>query len=226
MGNKKFFAKQLAMRSAIILSAERYANDLAGRVFLYVYKNNWIEVAFPSSRFLHLTGVDTNLSAIDFYQKAKSSELTADQFYFNSDHPYRIAKEKLKCLPNLSDLASKDTCILIDVKTKTVSYSFALTDLAFTVGLVEFTNRKGEVIAGMYVPRTLRTNDDSVERSTDGETVDFILERDASKIIYEKAVFCENGKYLPEALRGIVGSDLEYLFEAESVGDESTSEAE
>lgn len=55
--------KKNAIRQGIIDSAVIYSSDLAGKTFLYVYGNDFFEVSFPVDHFLHLTGVETELSA-------------------------------------------------------------------------------------------------------------------------------------------------------------------
>lgn len=79
-------------------SAVVYSNDLAGKTFLYVYGEEFFEVSFPVDHFLHLTGVETKLSAKNFYKNAKKGILTNNQFYFTGRHPYANAKKKLPCL--------------------------------------------------------------------------------------------------------------------------------
>ena len=63
--------KKNAIRQDIIDSAIIYSQNLAGKVFLYVYGDEYFEVSFPVNHFLHLTGVETRLSAKDFYKNAK-----------------------------------------------------------------------------------------------------------------------------------------------------------
>ncbi|MFR3882902.1 MAG: PBECR4 domain-containing protein [Lachnospiraceae bacterium] len=48
-----------------------YSQNLAGKTYLYVYGNEYFEVSFPIDHFLHLTGIETRLSAKDFYKDAK-----------------------------------------------------------------------------------------------------------------------------------------------------------
>ena len=48
-----------------------YSQNLAGKTYLYVYGNEYFEVSFPIDYFLHLTGIETRLSAKDFYKNAK-----------------------------------------------------------------------------------------------------------------------------------------------------------
>lgn len=84
--------KKNMIRQGIIDSAEIYSQNLAGKVFLYVYGEEYFEVSFPVDHFLHLTGVETRLSARDFYKNAKKTILTNNQFYFDARHPYANAK--------------------------------------------------------------------------------------------------------------------------------------
>ena len=68
--------KKNAIRHGIIEAAIVYSQSLAGKTFLYVYGDEYFEVSFPVDHFLHLTGVETRLSAKDFYNNAKKSILT------------------------------------------------------------------------------------------------------------------------------------------------------
>ena len=83
------------IRQEIIDAAGVYSKDLAGRNFLYVYGEEFFEVSFPADHFLHLTGVETMLSAKSFYKNAKKRTLGSKQFYFTKRHPYATAKKKL-----------------------------------------------------------------------------------------------------------------------------------
>ncbi|MBR2286775.1 MAG: hypothetical protein IJ865_00930 [Clostridia bacterium] len=69
--------KKEAIRQQIVRAAEIYSRELAGKTFLYVYGQEYFEVSFMTDRFLHLTGVQSKLSAKDFYKKARSKKLDA-----------------------------------------------------------------------------------------------------------------------------------------------------
>ena len=86
--------KKNAIRQGIIDSAAIYSQNLSGKAFLYVYGDEYFEVSFPVDHFLHLTGVETKLSAKDFYKNAKKAKLTNNQFYFDARHPYANAKKE------------------------------------------------------------------------------------------------------------------------------------
>ena len=62
--------KKNAIRQDILDAAAIYSSELTGKVFLYVYGNDFFEVSFPVDHFLHLTGVETKLSARNFYKNA------------------------------------------------------------------------------------------------------------------------------------------------------------
>ena len=68
--------KKNAIQQGITEAEIVYFQNLAGKTFLYVCGDEYFEVSFPIDHFLHLTGVETRLSAKDFYNNAKKSILT------------------------------------------------------------------------------------------------------------------------------------------------------
>ena len=138
--------KKNMIRQGIIDSAEIYSQNLAGKVFLYVYGEEYFEVSFPVDHFLHLTGVETRLSARDFYKNAKKTILTNNQFYFDARHPYANAKKKLPCLKRLPELTNDMVCILKDMETLRIIYKLSVTNLEFTLGLTENTDNNLSLI--------------------------------------------------------------------------------
>ena len=132
--------KKNAIRQGIIDSAGIYSQSLAGKTFLYVYGEEFFEVSFPIDHFLHLTGVETKLSAKDFYKNAKKAKLTSSQFYFDARHPYANVRKKLPCLKRLPELTNDMVCILKEMQTVTIIYKLSVTNLEFTLGLTENTD--------------------------------------------------------------------------------------
>ena len=157
--------KKNAIRQDIIDSAIIYSQNLAGKAFLYVYGDEYFEVSFPVNHFLHLTGVETRLSAKDFYKNDKKSILTNNQFYFDERHTYANAKKKLPCLKRLPELTNEMVCILKDMQTLTIVYKLSVTNLEFTLGLTENTDNSGKKINDFFLPMSLRVEDTSVEKS-------------------------------------------------------------
>lgn len=196
--------KKNMIRQNIIDSVAIYSQNLAGKVFLYVYGNEFFEVSFPVDHFLHLTGVETRLSAKDFYKNAKRAILTNNQFYFDTRHPYANAKKKLPCLKRLPELTNDTVCILKDMRTLTIVYKLSVTNLEFTLGLTENTDDKGNKINDFFLPMSLRVEDSSVEKSNDGEVVDFIFSRDASVSRYEALLVKDESKNIPNCIKHLI----------------------
>lgn len=196
--------KKNMIRQNIIDSAAIYSQNLAGKVFLYVYGNEFFEVSFPVDHFLHLTGVETRLSAKDFYKNAKRAILTNNQFYFDTRHPYANAKKKLPCLKRLPELTNDTVCILKDMRTLNIVYKLSVTNLEFTLGLTENTDDKGNKINDFFLPMSLRVEDSSVEKSNDGEVVDFIFSRDASVSRYETLLVKDESKNIPNCIKHLI----------------------
>ena len=196
--------KKNMIRQNIIDSAAIYSQNLAGKVFLYVYGNEFFEVSFPVDHFLHLTGVETRLSAKDFYKNAKRAILTNNQFYFDTRHPYANAKKKLPCLKRLPELTNDTVCILKDMRTLTIVYKLSVTNLEFTLGLTENTDDKGNKINDFFLPMSLRVEDSSVEKSNDEEVVDFIFSRDASVSRYETLLVKDESKNIPNCIKHLI----------------------
>ena len=186
--------KKNAIRQDIIDSAGIYSQNLAGKAFLYVYGEEFFEVSFPVDHFLHLTGVETKLSAKDFYKNAKKAKLTNSQFYFDARHPYANARKKLPCLKRLPELTNDMVCILKDMQTVTIIYKLSVTNLEFTLGLTENTDANGNKINDFFLPMSLRVEDSSVEKSKDGEIVDFIFSKDASIAKYDTLLVEDKNK--------------------------------
>ena len=200
--------KKNAIRQGIIDSAAIYSRNLAGKAFLYVYGNEYFEVSFPVDRFLHLTGVETKLSAKNFYKNAKKAKLTNSQFYFDSRHLYANAKKKLPCLKRLPELTNDMVCILKDMQTVTIIYKLSVTNLEFTLGFTENTDDKGNKINDFFLPMSLRVEDTSVEKSNDGEIVDFIFAKDASVARYDTLLVEDKNKTIPENIKHLISDEF------------------
>ena len=196
--------KKNAIRQDIIDSAAVYSSSLAGKTFLYVYGEEFFEVSFPVDHFLHLTGVESKLSAKDFYKNAKKGKITNSQFYFSGRHPYANAKKKLPCLKRLPELTNDMICILKDMQTVTIVYKLSVTNLEFTLGLTENTDSSGKKVNDLFLPMSLRVEDSSVAKSNDGEVVDFIFTKDASITKYKELLVRDERKVIPGSIRHLI----------------------
>ena len=200
--------KKNIIRQDILDAAIVYSQNLAGRSFLYVYGEEYFELYFPTNRFLHLTGVATYLSGKEFYKNAKNATLTCDQFFFNSEHPYNSARKKLPCLKRAPELTNTIVCVLKDMQTLSITYKLSVTNLEFTLGLVQQTDNNGNAMPNRFIPMTLRVEDSSVNKSGGGEVIDFIFSKDASKAIYDTLTIKDERKEIPESVRMLITKEL------------------
>lgn len=200
--------KKNEIRKDIIDAAITYSQKLAGKAFLYVYGDEFFEVLFPVNRFLHLTGVESHLSAKDFYKNAKRKTLTDNQFYFDARHPYANAKKKLPCLKRLPELTNEMICILKDMQTDTIVYKLSVSNLEFTLGLTENIDDKGKKVNKFFLPMSLRVEDSSVEKSRDGDVVDYIFSKDASKAKYDSILVEDAKKVIPNSVKHLIREEL------------------
>lgn len=192
------------IRQSIIQAAKIYSSSLSGKVFMYVFGDEYFEVMFATDRFVHLTGVATQLNAQDFYEKAKDGLLTTKQFMFSQRHPFESAKRKLPCLIKLPELTNNLVCVVRDLSTMTLTYKLGVTNLSFTLGLTPNVDFAGNKINDWYLPRTLRVKDKAIENSAFAEFVDFIFVRDASLNSYSTLAFSSENASIPLSLRGII----------------------
>lgn len=206
--------KKNEIRKDIMDAAGIYGRELAGKAFLYVYDETFFEVMFPIKHFQHLTGVETGLSAKDFYTNAKKGKLTNNQFYFSGRHPYANVKKKLPCLKRLPELTNEMVCILKDMQTVTVTYKLSVTNLEFTLGLTENIDANGKKVNDFFLPMSLRVEDSSVKKSSDGEIVDFIFSKDACVSKYDSLLVRDGSKTIPATIKHLISEEF-YDFENE-----------
>jgi hypothetical protein len=134
--------------------------------------------------------------------------LNNGQFYFSQRHPYASAKKKLPCLKRLPELTSNMVCILKDMKTETAVYKISVSNLEFTLGLTENLDDEGKKINDLYFPKSLRVEDSSVEKSSDGEIVDFIFAKDASLTKYNDLRVMDKNKNIPDCIRHLISESF------------------
>ena len=175
----------------IITSAKTYKSKLVGRTFLYVFDNKFIEVIYRTKDFLHLTGVDTNLSAEAFYKDAVKGRLRHNQIYFTARHPNDLCVQKLSQLKNISAVSNSDMVIFEDVTTSTFVYRFGLSELNFTLCLAEDINSEGIIISDKFVARSLRV-EDSFSRSRDAHEILYIFSKKNTDKLYSTINYIDN----------------------------------
>lgn len=100
------------------------------------------EVKAEANNFLHLLGVNTSLSAEDFYNKCIDKTLEVDDFDFiKKDQSEKSVKgsvrQKIKALPQMLNMFEKDLFVEKNFKKNKITCLFATADADFTIGFVE-----------------------------------------------------------------------------------------
>ncbi|MEE1047325.1 MAG: PBECR4 domain-containing protein [Clostridia bacterium] len=178
--------------SEIIEAAKMYKRNLVGKTFLYVFGDSYIEVMFKAKDFRHLTGVDTSLSAKDFYKKAQKGSLQATQIFFSSRHPYNLARKKLKHLQNISSLSMSGGFILKDITTQTETYKYGTTDLHFSICFNKECNDEGIEQGDCFIAKSLR-DEDCFSKSNDVFVVTHIYSKSNDEKKYNQELYREIG---------------------------------
>lgn len=200
--------EKIKLRQQIISAANVYKDNLAGKVFLYVYGDQYFEVAYMTRCFKHLTGVESPLRGDSFYNNAKESKLAAKQISFSKNHPLKNAKKKVACLQQLPRLTNELVCVVKDMNTLSISYKLGITNLEFTVGLTENVDLQGNLVNHWLLPRTLRINDKSLEHSSDAQFVEFIFAKKATDPLYHEVCYAEEGVAIPKTVLSLLDDSL------------------
>lgn len=201
---------RIALINKIESAARSYKNELVGKCFLYVFDNRYIEVLYKAENFRHLTGVDTNLSAKQFYTYATHRILTASQIKFNAVHPYDLCVRKIKHIEEVASMASSESFILEEIKTSTQSYRFGTTDLSFTLCMNKELDKNGNEKGTCYVVQSLR-DEDCFSKSKAVYTVSHIFSRPNDKKKYSTLLHIDSAasiNNLPEEIKSLLDDAL------------------
>lgn len=212
MSTASFETSKELIRQNILSSAEVFKQYMMGKYFLYIFEDNtFIEVFYRKSSFSHLTGVDSYLTAKDFYKKAINKVLTTGQFYFNSvTHPFHLARKKSEKLSDIHKFVEDDLIVLKDTTTDSQTYKFGLTDvdltLCFSENIDPKTNNK---IDDYYIPSSFRVGGDMFSKSSDCLTVDYIFMKQNKNQKYKTLYYGEITEIgeLPSAVLELIDVD-------------------
>ena len=195
-------------------AATNYKRYLVGKTFMFIYEKRYIEVMFTTKAFFHLTGVNSNLTAINFYKHAiLENGLKASEISFDLDHPFDFANLKTQCLKDLYKITIKDILVADNVVTATAIYKLALTELEITLCLGQDTDVNGNVISDRWIPYSFRVEEidsDKIDNLYEVTHI-FCKETNASKKQkYSNMTFGnkETLKELPNEIREMLDEEL------------------
>lgn len=176
---------------------------MVGRVFLYVFEGQFIEVTYRVKEFRHLTGVGTTLLANDFYRAALGGTLTPNQLFFNARHPADLCRRKMQHIQNLPAVVNSDLVVLETVGTQSKSYEFGFTELNFTLCLDKDFDASGNPKSNYYIVQSLRDGD-SFSRSGQQYECNYIFSKRNDKDLYDTINYSDDKismNDLPEAIK-------------------------
>lgn len=190
----------------IKLAATLYRRNLVGNSYLYVFDNRYIEVLYRAQSFRHLTGVDTSLSAMDFYRQAARGQLGASQIYFTRQHPYDLCMRKIRHICNISSLVTSESFMLEEIITSTRTYTFGTTNMDFSLCLDREYDKQGMPIGDHYLAMSLRDGD-NFGRSKNVYDITHIFCKSNSAKKYTNLCYMDKNSNLadlPEAVRALI----------------------
>lgn len=185
-------------------SALKYKEIFVGNTYMFVFNNDYVEVMFKKSSFMHLTGVASCLKADDFYNHALTERgLRPGEIFFNEDHPYDLADNKTSILIGLGDITIKDSSVVMDIETKTFSYKLGVANLEFTVCLGDDKNSQGEIHGNCKVPYSFRVEGIENSKSDKIYSVSHVLKKKTGEKKYHILTYGDIGnlKYLKDEIQ-------------------------
>lgn len=185
-------------------SALKYKEIFVGNTYMFVFNNDYVEVMFKKSSFMHLTGVASCLKADDFYNHALTERgLRPGEIFFNEDHPYDLADKKTSILIGLGDITIKDSSVVMDIETKTFSYKLGVANLEFTVCLGDDKNSQGEIHGNCKVPYSFRVEGIENSKSDKIYSVSHVLKKKTGEKKYHILTYGDIGnlKYIKDEIQ-------------------------
>lgn len=144
--------------SIIFHCATAYRNNLEGKNVLFAFGGNgkcsFFETAFPSHNFQHLTGVNSSLTASQFYNASIDRRLTIEQFSFSDNGTTPL---KLEILPNLMEIYKNARMVGDYDNARAYLYTEKIAGgVTANLGFVKDANYPE---SGFYVPNTTIKDD-------------------------------------------------------------------
>ena len=181
--------QKMMLKKDIIEASKLYKDWFVGKTFMYVFENKHIQVTYRIKDFKHLTGVASNIGSKDFYKHSIDEVLSENNIINSSRYPFNLARKKVTALLNFKRLIEVDLLMLEEITTNSTSYKFGVSDLEFTLCLINPTDKNGNVINNDYfVPQSLRV-EDSVSRSKNAYEVNFIFVKENNDSFYTKLLY-------------------------------------
>ena len=205
-------------------AAKKYKDYFIGNTYMFVYEQQYVEVIFKKTSFLHLTGVNTNLNAENFFTHALAKKgLRPQEVLFDSDHPYDLADKKTSYLADLYKITITDVVIADNITTMTFTYGIGITNLEFVICLGDDTDFAGNLISNCKVPYSFRVEEIDNDKFADLYEVTHVFKKKTGQKKYNELTFGDKTSVnnLPEEIQNKI--EMSAIVDSNS-GTESNSE--
>lgn len=130
------------VKNECIKNVRTYEENFIGYEYLIcsrAFEKGYYIIKSDKGNYLHLIGVHTELSAMEFYDKCYNNELTEDDFDFNKKGKSEKSvkgsvREKIKVLPEMLTIFQKELSAEENFKKNVNECAFATTDNTCTLG--------------------------------------------------------------------------------------------
>ncbi len=139
-------AKKKRLIEKLKNAAIYYRDYLLGKSFLVLYnENQFVEVLFKKSDFMHLTGVSSNLNAERFFdvclKKGSDKRYIRESDIFTTTlHPFHLAIKKLEVFAEIHNVFYKASYLLEDIRFEKSSYTFGVANFELTLLCERYSN--------------------------------------------------------------------------------------
>ena len=134
------------VKNIAIECSSKYRDNLCNYEYLVIsdaFTDKYCIISAEKDNYMHLIGVNSQLSAQDFYQKCIDNTLTENDFDFNKKNQSEKSvkgsvREKIVALPSFCDMFTKsDLKCQQDFSKGKVKCNFASASDKFTIGFVQ-----------------------------------------------------------------------------------------
>lgn len=138
---------------AKLITASKAYNKLTNRIFSissehFRFQSEYL-LKFYKDNFLHLTGIETDLKAGDFFEKCLNESISIEDFDCDSNSALKgKVREKLKNLLLLDGFFNRELVMQESFEKNRVKCKIATSDGKFTLGFVAISKK-------IHVPLTL-----------------------------------------------------------------------
>lgn len=206
MEEKKSFQERV--KDTVIEYAKQYKDYFVDYDYLIcsdVFKNaDYYIVQAHETNFKHLTGVSSEISASEFFEKCYSGTLKESDFAISKKGvPDKNAKgtvrRKMKALPGIIGIFNQDTIVEEDYNHNSIKCSFIAGDNQTTIGFAK---------TDPCVPLTLLLG----EKSNSGNAghISLVLRKKATELLFDEIVVgdIEELKARQEPFSDLIADDL------------------